>query len=126
MPSAWRNAQKTRPRPRPRRSRPDQGGRRQAARKIAEQQERDAAEARRIERDGKIALTNKQIELMDAKRADEMAKHAQDMNKGALELSCSTRRSSSRGVDRQFHQNRRGRGRGQVPNRRSRSNGWKR
>lgn len=58
----------------------------ESARKIAEQQEIDAAEARRIERDGKIAVTSKTIELMDAKRADEAAKHAQDMSKGALEL----------------------------------------
>ena len=56
------------------------------ARKIAEQQEIDASEARRVEREGKVALTNKQIELLDAKRADGMAKHVQDMNKGRLEI----------------------------------------
>lgn len=58
----------------------------ESARKIAEQQEMDAAEARRIEREGKIAVTSKTIELMDAKRADELAKHSQEMGKGALEL----------------------------------------
>jgi hypothetical protein len=58
----------------------------ETARKISEQQEMDASEARRAERDGKIAVTNKQIELMDAKRLDEIAKHAQDMNRGALEV----------------------------------------
>lgn len=58
----------------------------ESARKIREQEAADAAEARRIERQGKIALTDKQIQHMDAKRADEMAKHAQDMNKGALEV----------------------------------------
>jgi hypothetical protein len=56
------------------------------ARRIAERQERDASEARRVEREGKIALANKQLELMDAKRLDEVAQHQQAMSKGALEI----------------------------------------
>lgn len=58
----------------------------ESARKINEQRELDAMEARRIERDGKIALTNKQIEILDAKRADDAARHAQEMEKGGLEI----------------------------------------
>jgi hypothetical protein len=58
----------------------------EAARQISLTQERDASQARRIERDGKIALTNKQIELLDAKRADEIVLHAQTIDKGRLEL----------------------------------------
>jgi hypothetical protein len=55
-------------------------------RKILEQREADAMAARQIERDGKIALTNKQIEILDAKRADDAARHAQEMEKGGLEI----------------------------------------
>jgi hypothetical protein len=58
----------------------------EAARRIAEQQERDASAMRRVEREGKIALTNKQIQLLDAKRADELVKHVQDLDKGKLEI----------------------------------------
>lgn len=58
----------------------------ESARKIAEQQELDASEGRRVDREGKIRVTDKQIELMDAKRADEIAQHAQVMAKGALEI----------------------------------------
>lgn len=55
-------------------------------RKILEQREADAMAARQIERDGKIALTDKQIEMLDAKRADDAARHAQEMEKGGLEI----------------------------------------
>lgn len=55
-------------------------------RKINEQREADASEARRIERMDKSRLTDKQIELLDAKRADEAERHAQEMTKGDLEL----------------------------------------
>jgi hypothetical protein len=55
-------------------------------RSIEEQREQDAALARQIERDGKVALTNKQIEILDAKRADDAARHAQEMEKGGLEI----------------------------------------
>lgn len=58
----------------------------ESARKINEQRELDAMEARRLEREGKAALTGKQIELIDAKRRDQAARHAQEMEKGALEI----------------------------------------
>ena len=58
----------------------------QAARQIRLRDAADAAADRQIERDGKIAVTDKQLALMDAKRADEFAAHAQAMEKGALEL----------------------------------------
>jgi hypothetical protein len=51
----------------------------ESARKISEQQARDASEAARVERDGKVMLTNKQIKFM-------AAKHVQDMDKGAMEI----------------------------------------
>jgi hypothetical protein len=55
-------------------------------RRITEQEAIDASDARKVEIDGKVALTNKQIELLNAKRADEMARHAIDMDKGVLEI----------------------------------------
>jgi len=58
----------------------------EAARQIALTQERDASLGRRVERDGKIALTNKQIELLNAKRADELVLHGIAMDKGKLEI----------------------------------------
>lgn len=48
-------------------------------REIAAAQERDAAEQRRVDREGKVAVTNKQIELMEAESA-------QRMSKGVLEM----------------------------------------
>jgi hypothetical protein len=56
------------------------------ARKIREQEALDAAETRRVEREGKVQLANKQIELLDAKRAEENERHLQDMARGDLEL----------------------------------------
>lgn len=58
----------------------------ETARKISEQQEFDASEARRVEREGKMLLTNKQIELLDAKRADEIVVNQQMLAKGSLEI----------------------------------------
>ncbi|MCD0415693.1 hypothetical protein LOC51_00565 [Rubrivivax sp. JA1024] len=58
----------------------------ESQRMIAEQQQIDASEAGRIEREGKIALTDKQIALMEAKRAEEAERHLQALDKGRLEL----------------------------------------
>lgn len=56
------------------------------ARKIKVQQELDASDARRAEMLGKQALTDKQIALLDARSAEAAQKHAQEMDKGALEV----------------------------------------
>uniref|UniRef100_E6VFL9 Portal protein n=1 Tax=Rhodopseudomonas palustris (strain DX-1) TaxID=652103 RepID=E6VFL9_RHOPX len=58
----------------------------ESQRMIAEQQQIDASEAGRIEREGKIALTDRQIALMEAKRAEEAERHLQALDKGRLEL----------------------------------------
>lgn len=56
------------------------------ARKVAAQEALDAAAARQQELDGKKALTQTQIDALNAKRADEAQKHMQDMDKGRLEI----------------------------------------
>lgn len=58
----------------------------ESQRMIAEQQQIDASEAGRVEREGKIALTDRQIALMEAKRAEEAERHLQALEKGRLEL----------------------------------------
>ncbi|QQO37470.1 hypothetical protein JJC00_18755 [Bradyrhizobium diazoefficiens] len=55
-------------------------------RKTRLQEAADAAEARRIERAGKIATTNKQIELMTAQGARDQAKDELTLKKSALEI----------------------------------------
>lgn len=57
-----------------------------AARKIKLQDADEAAADRRIEREGKVRVTNKQIELLEAKRLEEAQAHAQAMDKGVLEI----------------------------------------
>lgn len=56
------------------------------ARQISAAEARDAAAERRIDRAGKIALTDKQIQLLEAKGAAEAAVHAQTLDKGKLEI----------------------------------------
>lgn len=56
------------------------------ARAIRQREIDEAARDRRAERADKMLITNKQIQLMDAKRADEVVAHGMAMDKGKLEL----------------------------------------
>lgn len=53
---------------------------------IAAREAEDAAAQRAVDRDGKTALTDKQIEMMNAKRLDEVAAHAQAIELGSLQI----------------------------------------
>nr|WP_311538583.1 hypothetical protein [uncultured Bradyrhizobium sp.] len=55
-------------------------------RHIRAREAEQAAADRQADRAGKLAVNDKQLQLMDAKRLDEAAAHAQAMEKGALEL----------------------------------------
>jgi hypothetical protein len=55
-------------------------------RQVAAQEAMDAADARRIELEGKQALTATQIDLLNAKGMHEAEQHAQAMDKGMLEI----------------------------------------
>jgi hypothetical protein len=61
-------------------------------RAIAAQEAMDAAEQRRTELEGKQAIVALQIDQMHAKRLDEIEKHSQEMDKGALEIALLTKK----------------------------------
>lgn len=62
------------------------------ARNVATQEAMDAAQARQVELDGAKALSKLQLDALNAKRADEAQKHAQDMDKGRLEIELLTKK----------------------------------